>query len=158
MDQKAFAEQLGKKVSWTYRLEDPNAPAPTIATLLEVAKAFDVDLCVEFRPFSQRLDALSRISEMSFWVRSFDEELADTEREGASARLFAGELMHAPSSTNSRLTKVVYVNAGLQIGNSPLTPNRVPPWLVPKNEMPPQGHMPIKREEFIDGHLKSAGA
>jgi transcriptional regulator with XRE-family HTH domain len=75
MDPKAFAEQLNKKVSWVYRLEDPNAPAPTIASLLEVAKAFDVDLQVQFRPFSERLNDLSALSEHSLEAPSFNEEL-----------------------------------------------------------------------------------
>lgn len=75
MDPKNFAKHLGKKVSWIYRLEDPNAPAPTISSLLEVAKAFDIDLEVRFRPFSKRLDDLGSLSETSFDVPSFDEEL-----------------------------------------------------------------------------------
>ena len=76
MAPKTFAEKLNRKVSWIYRLEDPNAPAPTIASLLEEAKAFDVDLQVRFRPFSERLDELSKLSEKSFGVPSFDEELS----------------------------------------------------------------------------------
>jgi transcriptional regulator with XRE-family HTH domain len=76
MDPKTFADKLNRKVSWIYRLEDPNAPAPTIASLLEEAKAFDVDLQVRFRPFSERLDELTKLSEKSFDVLSFDEEVA----------------------------------------------------------------------------------
>src|SRR6266851_3332809 len=44
MDYKQFADQINKKVSWVYRLEDPNAPPPTIPTLLQVAAAFDIGL------------------------------------------------------------------------------------------------------------------
>ncbi|HUD98871.1 MAG TPA: hypothetical protein VMR62_04815, partial [Bryobacteraceae bacterium] len=76
LDPKTFAEKLNRKVSWIYRLEDPNAPAPTIASLLEEAKGFDIDLQVRFRPFSERLDELTKLSDQSFDVPSFDEEVA----------------------------------------------------------------------------------
>src|SRR5580692_114591 len=55
LDPKRFAEKLGKKVSWVYRLEDPNQPPPTIPSLIDVAKAYDCDLDVRFRPFSETL-------------------------------------------------------------------------------------------------------
>jgi transcriptional regulator with XRE-family HTH domain len=75
-DYKHFAEQINKKVSWTYRLEDPNAPPPTIPTLLEVAAAFDVGLDVRFRPFSELLHDVVTLGPDSFIVPSFDEELS----------------------------------------------------------------------------------
>jgi transcriptional regulator with XRE-family HTH domain len=46
MDQQEFAEKCGKKVSWIYRLEDPNSPPPTIPSLLEIAKSLDIALDV----------------------------------------------------------------------------------------------------------------
>jgi transcriptional regulator with XRE-family HTH domain len=101
MDPKAFAEQLGKKVSWIYRLEDPNAPAPTIASLLEVAKAFDVDLQVRFRPFSERLDDLSKLSAKSFTVPSFADELPDLEQNDDAAHKLSGLMMSAVGCSNS---------------------------------------------------------
>jgi len=101
MDPKAFAEQLGKKVSWIYRLEDPNAPAPTIASLLEVAKAFDVDLQVRFRPFSERLDDLSRLSAKSFTVPSFEEELSDLEQNAETESKLANLIMNTIGRSSS---------------------------------------------------------
>jgi transcriptional regulator with XRE-family HTH domain len=74
-DYKQFAEQISKKVSWAYRLEDPNAAPPTIPTLLEVATAFDVGLDVRFRPFSELLDDVTALSPESFVVPSFEEEM-----------------------------------------------------------------------------------
>ncbi len=74
-DPKAFAEEIGKKVSWVYRLEDPNAAAPTVPSLLEVAEAFDVGLDVRFRPFSELLDDVTTLKPASFIVPSFDSEL-----------------------------------------------------------------------------------
>ena len=77
LDPKAFAEQLGKKVAWIYRLEDPNAAVPTVPSLLDVARTFDVDLQVRFRPFSERLEELNNLSEESFCVPGFDHELSE---------------------------------------------------------------------------------
>lgn len=74
-DLKTFAEKIGKKVSWIYRLEDPNAPPPTIPSLLEVAEAHDVGLDVRFRPFSELLDEVTNLTPRSFLVPSFSAEL-----------------------------------------------------------------------------------
>jgi len=76
-DYKMFAQELNKKVSWVYRLEDPNANAPTIPSLLEVASAFDIGLDVRFRPFSDLLDDVTTLKPGSFSVPSFGEELRD---------------------------------------------------------------------------------
>jgi transcriptional regulator with XRE-family HTH domain len=74
-DLKTFAAQIGKKVSWAYRLEDPNAAAPTIPSLLEVAETYDVGLDVRFRPFSELLDDVTNLTAESFLVPSFTVEL-----------------------------------------------------------------------------------
>jgi transcriptional regulator with XRE-family HTH domain len=81
LDPKQFAEKLGKKVSWVYRLEDPNLPPPTIPSLLEVARAYDVDLEVRFRPFSAFLNEADDLSTGSLEVASFRDELPELERE-----------------------------------------------------------------------------
>lgn len=73
-DYKTFANKLNKKVSWVYRLEDPNAATPTIPTLLQVAEAFDIGLDVRFRSFSELLDDVITLGPQSFVVPSFDEE------------------------------------------------------------------------------------
>jgi transcriptional regulator with XRE-family HTH domain len=75
MDYRQFAEKIGKKVSWAYRLEDPNAPPPTISTLLEIAAAFDIALDVRFCSFSQILNEVVSLTPDSFQVHSFEEEL-----------------------------------------------------------------------------------
>lgn len=74
-DLKTFAGELGKKLSWVYRLEDPNESVPTIPTLLEVAETFDVGLDVRFRSFSELLDDVTTLTPESFSVPSFDAEL-----------------------------------------------------------------------------------
>lgn len=81
-DLKTFADKLGKKLSWAYRLEDPNAAVPTIPTLLEVAETFDIGLDVRFRRFSELLDDAVNLTPSSFSVPSFESELAS----GAFAR------------------------------------------------------------------------
>lgn len=74
MDYKQFALRINKKPSWVYRLEDPNAPPPTVPTLLDVAEAFDIALDVRFCPYSKLLDDVSTLNDRSFTVPSFDEE------------------------------------------------------------------------------------
>jgi transcriptional regulator with XRE-family HTH domain len=81
-DYKTFAEKLGKKLSWAYRLEDPNSSVPTIPTLLAVAEAFDIGLDVRFRRFSELLDDTTTLAQGSFLVPSFASEL----RAGAFGR------------------------------------------------------------------------
>jgi hypothetical protein len=75
MDYKQFADALHKKISWAYRLEDPNAPPPTIPTLLQVAATFDIGLDVRFRAFSEILDDVATLTPESFAVPSFSKEL-----------------------------------------------------------------------------------
>ena len=74
-DYSEFAKNINKKVSWTYRLEDPNAAFPTIPTLLEVAAALDIGLDVRFRSFSELLDDVRTLDPSSFAVPSFDAEI-----------------------------------------------------------------------------------
>jgi transcriptional regulator with XRE-family HTH domain len=76
MDYKQFAERIKRRPSWVYRLEDPNAAPPTIPTLLQIAEAFDIGLDVRFRPFSELLDDVSTLSQTSFFVPSFEEEIS----------------------------------------------------------------------------------
>ena len=80
MDPKEFAAKLGRKLSWTYRLEDPNDSPPTIPSLLDVARALGVDLDVRFRPFSDLLGDLTLESPFPLNVPSFEEELPELER------------------------------------------------------------------------------
>jgi hypothetical protein len=75
LDYKGFADRIDKRVSWAYRLEDPNAAPPTIPTLLQVGAAFDIGLDVRFRPFSELLDDVVSLESESFKVPSFEEEL-----------------------------------------------------------------------------------
>jgi transcriptional regulator with XRE-family HTH domain len=73
---KQLAELINKKVSWVYRLEDPNATPPTIPTLLQVAAAFDIGLDVRFRSFSELLEDVTTLGAESFLVPSFEEEMS----------------------------------------------------------------------------------
>jgi transcriptional regulator with XRE-family HTH domain len=75
LDYKEFAEQIDKKPSWVYRLEDPNVAPPTIPTLLQIAEAFDIGLDVRFRSFSELLEDIATLKPTSFEVPSFDAEL-----------------------------------------------------------------------------------
>ena len=70
-----FADKLGKKLSWVYRLEDPTEPPPTIPTLLGVAEALDIGLDVRFRRFSELLDDATTLTPESFLVPSFESEV-----------------------------------------------------------------------------------
>lgn len=75
MDYKQFAERIKRKLSWAYRLEDPNEAPPTIPSLLEVAAAFDIALDVRFCPFSELLNDVSTLDDGAFDVPTFTEEL-----------------------------------------------------------------------------------
>ncbi len=72
-----LAHRMGKKVSWVYRLEDPNASLPTIPTLLEVARAFDVALDVRFVPFSKIAGDVAKLTDESLKVQAFIDDISD---------------------------------------------------------------------------------
>ena len=81
MNQENFGAMLGKSQSWVARLEDPDEALPTLSTLLEVAKALDVNLVVRFGPFSELADWMSGtphlvpgLSQKTLSVESFSEE------------------------------------------------------------------------------------
>ena len=76
-DYKAFADKIGKKPSWVYRLEDPNSTTPTIPTLLAVAEAFDIGLDVRFRAFSELLEEATSLTPEALRVPCFDSELRE---------------------------------------------------------------------------------
>jgi transcriptional regulator with XRE-family HTH domain len=93
MTQKRFAEILGKSQSWVARLEDPNAAAPTLSTLLQVARAFDVDLEVRFAPFSE---LVYWVSGMPRWVPGLSSEtLAVNEFEHDPGLIVTGSVSNA---------------------------------------------------------------
>ncbi|MBI4454896.1 MAG: helix-turn-helix transcriptional regulator [Acidobacteria bacterium] len=78
--QMKLATEMGKTPSWICRLENPNQSPPTISTLLELAEAFDVDLTVEFTPFSALLRKLDNLSRDTFLVPGFEEEFQEAEQ------------------------------------------------------------------------------
>jgi len=67
-----FAKLLARCRTWTCRLEDGNESPPSISTLLQVAAAFDCDLEIRFRPFSELVQELD-ITPESLEVPSFEE-------------------------------------------------------------------------------------
>ncbi len=60
--------------TWVSKLENPDYGKMTVATLLRLADAFDTDLEIKFRPFTESVDTLTRQSEDYFTVPSFTEE------------------------------------------------------------------------------------
>ena len=73
LSRPALARQMGKSPSWVFRLEDPNEAPPTVTTLLDVARAYDVDIEIRFSPFSKLIHTIDGPTE-SFQVPSFKEE------------------------------------------------------------------------------------
>jgi transcriptional regulator with XRE-family HTH domain len=119
LDYKGFAEEINKSVSWTYRLEDPNAAPPTIPTLLQIANAFDIGLDVRFRPFSELLDDVTTLNRKSFRVPCFDEEL----KMGSFSRSRSRRKVRSPSprrkpkvSDSSRINESKGVGVGASGG------------------------------------------
>ena len=81
MTQTELGDLLGKAQAWISRLENPEYGKMTVATLLELAEAFDTDLEIKFRPFSKLLDSLPRQGPSYFMVKDFESEFG----EGVSA-------------------------------------------------------------------------
>ena len=100
MTRPSFARVMHKAPSWVFRLEDPNQAPPTISTLLRVAEAFDVDLDISFRRFSDLLNRIDRMTPESFQVPCFEEEVSDNAFDKSS---FTEEEMRAllPSIASS---------------------------------------------------------
>jgi transcriptional regulator with XRE-family HTH domain len=71
-NQGQFSKQLGKPQSVVSRLEDPSYGKMTVATLLEVAKAFDVALLIKFVDYRTFLRETSDLSTPAMAVESFD--------------------------------------------------------------------------------------
>lgn len=85
MTQKQLGDAIGMAQTWVSKLENPEYGKMTVATLLRLVEAFDTDLEIKFRPFSQTLGALPTQGPEYFNVPSFDEELADLERNTEAA-------------------------------------------------------------------------
>ena len=87
LTQVAFGKLLNKAQAWVSKLENPEYGKMSVATLLEVAKAFDCDLEIRFRPFSDTLSRLPAQTAEDFHVPSFDEEFepATPKRSGGGA-------------------------------------------------------------------------
>lgn len=74
MTQKELGDAIGMAQTWVSKLENPDYGKMTVATLLRLAEAFDTDLEVKFRPFSETLDSLPTQGSEYFAVSSFNEE------------------------------------------------------------------------------------
>jgi transcriptional regulator with XRE-family HTH domain len=70
-NQGTFSDELGKPQSVTSRLEDPDYGKMSLATLLEVASAFDVGLVVKYVSFPEFLRQYKDVSADAFRVGSF---------------------------------------------------------------------------------------
>lgn len=103
-----FADLLRKAASWVFRLEDPNQVPPTISTLLNVADAFDVDLEIRFRRFSDLLNQIEYMTPESFEVPSFDEEVAQGAFGVIAMRQLPNEIgMEPPRKAEAQLGKAI---------------------------------------------------
>lgn len=90
MTQAEFAKYLGKSQSWVSRLEDPNEPIPTVATLLFVASKLDIGLKVCYVPFSELLDDITALSEDKLYVPNFRQDRRLFPRKGPTAEINPG--------------------------------------------------------------------
>jgi transcriptional regulator with XRE-family HTH domain len=82
MTQKELGEAIGMAQTWVSKLENPEYGKMTVATLLRLATdAFDTDLEIKFRPFSETLDVVPNQGPEYFRVPSFSDELEMLERE-----------------------------------------------------------------------------
>ena len=74
MTQSELGAAVRKAQTWISKLEDPEYGKMTVATLLRLAAAFDTDLEIKFRPFSELIESLSTQGPSYFNVQSFQEE------------------------------------------------------------------------------------
>ncbi len=74
LSRPSLARKMGKSPSWVFRLEDPNEAPPTVTTLLQVARAYDVNLEIRFSPFLTLINGLDADA-LPLEVPSFEEEL-----------------------------------------------------------------------------------
>ena len=74
ISQTQLGELMGKAQAWISRLEDPDYGKVTIATLLDLAEAFDTALVIRFATFSELLDRLVTLSPEDYSVVSFRDD------------------------------------------------------------------------------------
>lgn len=80
MTQKQLGTAIGMAQTWVSKLESPEYGKMTVATLLRLAtSAFDTDLEIKFRPFSETLGTLPGQGPEYFRVASFQDELPELE-------------------------------------------------------------------------------
>src|SRR5665213_1501331 len=71
LSQRELADRMGKKQTWVSKLEDPNYASFSLKTLLDVARALDVGLDVDFVAFSRLLDRALNFSVADLEVPRF---------------------------------------------------------------------------------------
>lgn len=72
-NQGELSKRLGKPQSVVSRMEDPSYGKLTIQTLLEVAEAFDIALCVRFVSFPTFIGLTRDLTDASMRVESFEQ-------------------------------------------------------------------------------------
>jgi transcriptional regulator with XRE-family HTH domain len=124
-DLKTFAEALGKKRAWAYRLEDPNEAVPTIPSLLEVAETFDVGVDVRFRRFSELLEDATKLTPESFSVPSFDSEVRSMAFGRPVRKRRMGRLRTiTPRKRNKNRKRKIELQSTFEFGNSAASDGR----------------------------------
>ncbi len=122
MTQTQLGKLLGKAQPWISKLEDPEYGKVTVATLLEVADAFDVDLEIKFRPFSKAIRELSSQRPDYYDMPSFSDEEDRLAAESEQAR---GGIAASDTSVFYRPAKVPSVTTPVvPISNSVFGQNR----------------------------------
>jgi transcriptional regulator with XRE-family HTH domain len=111
MTQKQLGHAIGKAQTWISVLEDPEYGKMSVATLLSLAEAFDIDLEIKFRPFSRALRELTNQGPDYFEVRSFEQELPDLESAATRVQI-AVQPRHQDIASGNSLV-IVSVNQGI---------------------------------------------
>jgi transcriptional regulator with XRE-family HTH domain len=178
MTQKQLGDAMGKAQTWISQLENPDYGKMSVTTLLRLAKEFDTDLEIKFRPFSTTIDTLPDQGPEYFTVPSFEEEKVDIEAKiTREESLETTQLTAEQADTLARLS--LYVGppmAGIGLYNPyalayppaypPAYPNSYPfdfiggMGLGPSFVIPPISisEDPPKRAEVVDISLYKKGA
>ena len=81
--QTDLAEAIDMTQSDISKLEDSNCGAPSLETIVEIAKSFDCALSVKLIPFSHLAYESKKLGEVDLYVASFTEEMKEIHDEQA---------------------------------------------------------------------------
>ena len=106
--QEELAKSSKKKQEAICRLENPNYGSLTLATLKELASAFDIALIVRFVPFGELVEWDAKLSSESLEVLSYDQDPYFHEKE-ENVAVVADREEYTVTATQEASSNVVFM-------------------------------------------------